>query len=141
MQCATAKFTRNLTDSNEHDDVGCVAHMEWEYGSKFQIELSDLLNKERWSDVIDATAVDGLAVSNVARLDSLVVMMLCHSAAEYDIRFGCLSGRYPYRLLLLVKSRRDVSCEIRRAICTELLEHDPAQLEHSTLNISIIFAK
>ena len=111
------------------------------YGSEIQSECSDLLNKERWSDVIDATAVDGLAFAHVAELDNVVVMMLCHSAAEYDIRFGSLSGRYPCRLLLLVKSRPDVKCEIRRSICTELLEHDPEQLEPSTLKITIILAK
>ena len=36
---------------------GFVAQLVWKYGSEIQSDFSDLLNKERWSDVIVATAV------------------------------------------------------------------------------------
>ena len=121
--------------------MGFVAQLVWKYESKIKSEFSDLLNEGRWSDVILSSTLDGLPVSQVAELDNVVVMMLAHSAADYDIRFGSFPRRYPYRLLLLAKSRRDVECEIRRAICMELFEHNPGKLEPNALKITIIFAK
>ena len=68
--------------------------------------------------------------SEASWLTSLIAIEILHCASQYERRIHQATSAYPFKILLLVKSRPTKPCRIRQQIASEILRSDDKKLHH-----------
>ena len=129
-------FLQKTFDDDTVDKIGGhVAQLVTGKAAAHSQQFSEKVEDCSWLAAIIVSVDDPADQSNLTRIG---LSTMLHHAAAYDRRVRQVFERYPLRLLVMVKTAKDVACPDRQGIASEILSTDPELLELNTLKLTKI---
>ena len=126
--------------SQTPESLGFMAELVFGKSDEIMAEFAAVISFDAWADILAPDAL--LAYENPhveERAEHAATIACLQAAAEYHLRIHHRTLRYPERFLLLAKEPPGVACNLRRAVCAEMLSINEADAEINVLKLRVLF--